>query len=401
MNATRAIDRPSASAPRQARLLLGLLERLQVGSLQLTTPEGETVRFVGAVDGTRAEIFVRDWNAAGKILWSGDIGFAEAYRDGLVDSPDLTAVLRLAIENEPVLERAVFGGALATAWHWLRHHLRPNNRAGSRRNIHAHYDLGNDFYALWLDRTFTYSSAVFDGTDSQTLEQAQQAKYTRIFDTLQLRPGMRVLEVGCGWGGFAEHAASRGVAVHGITISPAQLEYARRRTASLPGVNLELRDYRDLHGEYDAVVSIEMFEAVGERYWPAFFDCVRSRLRAGGRAVVQTITIDERHFARYRAGSDFIQQFLFPGGMLASPERFAAGAWRAGLATTGSFGFGPDYAETLRRWRVAFEARLDAVRALGFDDPFVRIWRMYLCYCEAAFDAGRISVMQTCLERTR
>jgi cyclopropane-fatty-acyl-phospholipid synthase len=401
MNATRAIDRPSASAPRQARLLLGLLERLQVGSLQLTTPEGETVRFVGAIDGTRAELVVRDWRAAGKILWSGDIGFAEAYRDGLVDSPDLTAILRLAIENESVLERAVFGGALATAWHWLRHRLRPNNRAGSRRNIHAHYDLGNDFYALWLDPTFTYSSGLFDGSATQTLEDAQHAKYARILDTLQLRPGMRVLEVGCGWGGFAAHAASRGLEVHGITISAAQLEYAHKRTAALPGVKLELCDYRDLRGEYDAVVSIEMFEAVGERYWPAFFDCVRDRLRAGGRAIVQTITIDERHFARYRAGSDFIQQFIFPGGMLASPERFAAGARRAGLATTGSLDFGPDYAETLRRWRMAFEARLDAVRSLGFDEPFVRIWRMYLCYCEAAFDAGRISVMQTCLERTR
>jgi cyclopropane-fatty-acyl-phospholipid synthase len=401
MNATRAIDRPSPSAPRQARLLLGLLERLRVGSLQLTTPEGEVVRFVGPVEGTKAELAVRDWSAFGKILWSGDIGFAEAYRDGLVDSPDLTAILRLAIENESVLDRAVFGGALATAWHWLRHHLRPNNRAGSRRNIHAHYDLGNDFYALWLDRSFTYSSALFDGTRTQTLESAQQAKYARILDTLQLRPGMRVLEVGCGWGGFAEHAATRGIEVHGITISPAQLEYARRRTESLPGVQLELCDYRDLTGEYDAVVSIEMFEAVGERYWPAYFECLRDRLRAGGRALVQTITIDERHFVRYRAGSDFIQQFIFPGGMLASPERFAASALRAGLNTTESFSFGFDYAETLRRWRAAFEQRLEAVRSLGFDDPFIRVWRMYLCYCEAAFDARRISVMQTCLERTR
>ena len=401
MNATRAIERPSVGAPRQARLLLGLLERLRVGRLQLTTPEGDCVHFVGALDGTRAELVIRDWKACGKILWSGDIGFAEAYRGGLVDSPDLTAVLRLAIENESVLDRAVFGGAFSTVWHWLRHSLRRNNRAGSRRNIHAHYDLGNDFYALWLDKSFTYSSALFDATGSQTLEQAQQAKYARIVAALQLRPGMRVLEVGCGWGGFAEHAGALGIEVHGITISAAQLEYARRRTASMPEVHLELRDYRDLTGEYDAVVSIEMFEAVGERYWPQFFATVRDRLRVGGRAVVQTITIDERHFERYRAGSDFIQQFIFPGGMLPSPERFAAGAQRAGLATAGSFSFGPDYAQTLRRWREAFEQQLDSVRTLGFDDPFVRIWRMYLCYCEAAFDAGRISVMQSCLERNR
>ena len=401
MSATRAIERPSACAPRQARLLLGLLERLRVGSLLLTTPDGERVHFVGAVDGTRAELAIRDWKACGKILWSGDIGFAEAYRDGLLDSPDLTAVLRLAIENEAVLDRAVFGGALSAVWHWLRHNLRPNNRAGSRRNIHAHYDLGNDFYALWLDKSFTYSSALFDVTGLQTLEQAQQAKYARIVAALQLRAGMRVLEVGCGWGGFAEHAGALGIEVHGITISAAQLEYARRRTASMPEVHLELRDYRDLTGKYDAVVSIEMFEAVGERYWPQFFAAVRDRLRDGGRAVVQTITIDERHFGRYRAGSDFIQQFIFPGGMLPSPERFAAGAQRAGLATAASFSFGPDYAQTLRGWRAAFEQQLDSVRALGFDEPFVRIWRMYLCYCEAAFDAGRISVMQSCLERNR
>jgi cyclopropane-fatty-acyl-phospholipid synthase len=401
MNATTAIERPAASAPRQARLLLTLLERLRVGSLELTTPDGHALRFEGAADGPRAELVVRDWRACGLILWSGDIGFAEAYRDGLVDSPDLTAVLRLAIANEAVLDRAVFGGSLSAAWHWLKHRLRPNDRSGSRRNIHAHYDLGNDFYALWLDPTFTYSSAVFNGDFSRSLGEAQRAKYARILDTLQLRPGMNVLEIGCGWGGFAEYAAERGIAVHGITISPAQLEYARRRTAALPGVRLEMCDYRDVRGQYDAVVSIEMFEAVGERYWPAFFGCLRGRLRPGGRAVVQAITIAERHFARYRAGSDFVQQFVFPGGMLASPERFAAAAGRAGLATGGSFEFGPDYAETLRRWRVAFEARLDAVRALRFDEAFIRIWRLYLCYCEAAFDACRISVRQSCLERGR
>jgi cyclopropane-fatty-acyl-phospholipid synthase len=401
MNATRALDRPLASAPRQARLLLGILERLRVGHLQLTTPEGDVVRFRGNSDGTHADLAIRDWRAASLILWSGDIGFAEAYRDGLLDSTNLTAVLRLALENEAVLDRAVFGGALSTAWHWLKHRLRPNNRAGSRRNIHAHYDLGNDFYALWLDSSFTYSSALFDGNDALPLEVAQRAKYDHILDTLHAAPGMRVLEIGCGWGGFAERAAQRGVEVHGITISPAQLSYGRARTQHLPGVNLDLCDYRDVRGEYDAVVSIEMFEAVGERYWPQFFTCVRERLRAGGRAVIQSITIDERHFSRYRSGSDFIQQFIFPGGMLASPERFAAGAMRAGLRTDGTMTFGGDYAETLRRWRSAFEARLDEVRGLGFDEPFVRIWRLYLCYCEAAFDASRISVMQTCLERTR
>jgi cyclopropane-fatty-acyl-phospholipid synthase len=399
MNATRAIDHPLSTAPRPARLLVALLERLQVGHLQLATPDGAMLHFRGTTEGPHASLTVHDWRAAGRILWSGDIGFAEAYRDGWLDCPDLTALLHLALANEAVLERAVFGGAVSTAWHWLKHHLRPNHRAGSRRNIHAHYDLGNDFYALWLDPSFTYSSALFSGRADLSLQDAQAAKYDRILDVLGLERGARILEIGCGCGGFAERAAGRGIEVRGVTISPAQLAYARQRTAHLPGVQLELCDYRDIRGQYDAVVSIEMFEAVGERYWTQFFTCVRDRLRSGARAVVQTITIDERHFARYRSGSDFIQQFIFPGGMLASPERFAAGARARGLSTIESLHFGPDYAETLRRWRAAFEARLDAVRGLGFDERFVRIWRLYLSYCEAAFDAGRISVMQTCLER--
>ncbi|MEI8297805.1 MAG: cyclopropane-fatty-acyl-phospholipid synthase family protein [Pseudomonadota bacterium] len=399
MSATHALAHPRSNIPAAARLLLSLLGRLQAGRLDLITPEGDELRFRGIADGARAALRINDWKACGAILRSGDIGFAEAYRDGLLDTADLTAVLRVALQNEAVLEPAVFGSALANAWHWLRHYLRRNSRAGSRRNIHAHYDLGNDFYSLWLDPTFTYSSAYFGGDYSATLQDAQQAKYQQILDVLRLEPGMRVLEIGCGWGGFAEYAGSRGIAVHGVTISTAQLEFAQERTRGLAGVELELCDYRDIRGEYDAVVSIEMFEAVGEAYWPAFFATVRDRLKAGGRAVVQTITIRERHFLRYRAGSDFIQQFIFPGGMLASPERFAAAARRQDLASAGSVDFGPDYAETLRRWRVAFEANLSSVRELGFDEAFIRIWRLYLCYCEAAFDASRISVMQTCLVR--
>jgi cyclopropane-fatty-acyl-phospholipid synthase len=399
MSAIPALAHPRSNAPAPARLLLALLERLQVGRLDLVTPDGAELRFDGVADGPSADLRISDWKACAAILRSGDIGFAEAYRDGLLDAPDPTAVLRLALLNEAVLEPAVFGGAPANAWHWLRHHLRRNSRAGSRRNIHAHYDLGNDFYALWLDPSFTYSSAYFGGDFSMALQDAQHAKYQRILDTLQLAPGMRVLEIGCGWGGFAEYAGTRGIAVHGVTISREQLEFAQARTSALAGVELELCDYRDIRGQYDAVVSIEMFEAVGEAYWPAFFKTVHDRLKDAGRALVQTITIQDRHFLRYRAGSDFIQQFIFPGGMLASPERFASHARRGGLASAGSVDFGADYAETLRRWRVAFEAKLDAVRALGFDEAFVRIWRLYLCYCEAAFDAGRISVMQTRLER--
>jgi cyclopropane-fatty-acyl-phospholipid synthase len=399
MSATKAIDAPRRQVPRAARLLLGLLQRLHVGRLDLLTPDGDEHRFQGRTEGAHASLAVHDWRACRAIVWSGDIGFAEAYRDRLLDTPDPSQVLRLALENEALLEQAVFGSTLSNIWHWLRHHLRPNSRAGSRRNIHAHYDLGNDFYGLWLDPSFTYSSALFAGDHGRSLQDAQRAKYQQIVDTLQLQPGMRVLEIGCGWGGFAEHAGKLGIDVHGVTISKAQLEYAQARTRELPGITLALCDYRDLRDTYDAVVSIEMFEAVGERYWPAFFSTVRDRLKSGGRAVVQTITIEEKHFLRYRAGSDFIQQFIFPGGMLASPERFAGQAQRQGLSTHGSLHFGRDYAETLRRWRAAFEARLEEVRACGFDEAFIRIWRLYLCYCEAAFDVGRISVMQTCLAR--
>ncbi len=398
MSITHTLSR--RTAPSSARLLLGLLKQLRVGRLDLVTPQGEALQFEGRSHGAKAALRINDWKACAAILRHGDIGFAEAYRDGLLDTPDLAAVLQVVLQNEAVLEPTIFGGALSNAWHWLRHRLRRNSRAGSRRNIHAHYDLGNEFYSLWLDPSFTYSSAYFAGDHSKSLENAQHAKYQQILDTLHLTPGIRVLEIGCGWGGFAEYAGTRGIAVHGVTISAAQLAFAQERTRGLAGVELELRDYRDLTGQYDAVVSIEMFEAVGEAYWPAFFATVRDRLKAGARAAVQTITIDERHFLRYRAGSDFIQQFIFPGGMLASPERFAAQAQRQSLKTTGSVYFGTDYAETLRRWRSAFEASLNEVRNRGFDEAFIRIWRLYLCYCEAAFDAGRISVMQTCLERS-
>ncbi|MCX7057888.1 MAG: class I SAM-dependent methyltransferase, partial [Proteobacteria bacterium] len=229
MSATRALAHPRPNIPASARLLLALLGRLQAGRLDLITPEGDELRFRGIADGARATLRINDWKACGAILRSGDIGFAEAYRDGLLDTADLTAVLRVALQNEAVLEPAVFGSALANAWHWLRHYLRRNSRAGSRRNIHAHYDLGNDFYSLWLDPTFTYSSAYFGGDYSATLQDAQQAKYQQILDVLRLEPGMRVLEIGCGWGGFAEYAGSRGIAVHGVTISTAQLEFAQAR----------------------------------------------------------------------------------------------------------------------------------------------------------------------------
>jgi cyclopropane-fatty-acyl-phospholipid synthase len=309
-------------------------------------------------------------------------------------------LLLLGALNEQAIEQAIHGRWWATLAYRLRHWLRPNTRAGSRRNVHAHYDLGNDFYRLWLDGTMTYSSALFGGDLSLGLEQAQSAKYARILHELGAQPGEHILEVGCGWGGFAEHAARAGCRVTGITVSQAQLGYAQARIAAAglaDRVELKLLDYRDLEGRFDHVASIEMFEAVGERYWPVYFGTLRERLKPGGRAVVQTITIAESKFERYRTGTDFIQQYIFPGGMLPSPQRFRAEAAAQGLAVAGMHAFGADYAETLRRWHRHFDEVAARVEAQGFDERFMRTWRFYLAYCEAGFRARATDVVQAVL----
>ncbi|MRW88601.1 methyltransferase domain-containing protein [Duganella sp. FT80W] len=398
----RTLTTSPLAAPAGARLFLALLGRIGHGHLELLTPDHTRMVFGDAHAGPGATLQVHDWRACERILRAGDIGFAEAYGAGWVDSPDLVALLRLALRNESTLDRMVFGGVLARCWYRLRHWLRRNSRDGSRRNIHAHYDIGNEFYRLWLDPSWTYSSALFDGDYTQSLQRAQERKYQRVIEALGLRLGDRVLEIGCGWGGFAEHAARQGIRVHGLTISPSQLEIGRQRIAAAqlePLVKLELRDYRDLQGSYDAIVSIEMFEAVGERYWPQYFDTVAARLKPGGKALVQSITIGEQFFPRYRSGSDFIQQYIFPGGMLPSVERFEAGAARAGLQCTDRLAFGHDYAETLQRWRSAYHAARVQVTAQGFDAHFQRIWDLYFAYCEAAFDEERTDVVQFRLER--
>lgn len=393
----QTLSTTNQAVPAAARVFLSLLGRIGHGHLELITPDHTRMVFGNAHAGPAATLAVHDWRACGRILRAGDIGLAEAWAAGWISSPDLVALLRLALRNEAALEPALFGGVLARCWYRLRHWLRPNTRSGSQRNIHSHYDIGNDFYKLWLDPSWTYSSAIFDGDYSQPLEQAQHRKYQRIIDTLGLRSGDRVLEVGCGWGGFAEQAARQGIHVHGVTISPSQLQIARQRidAAGLGALaQLELRDYRDLDGSYDAIVSIEMFEAVGERYWKEYFDTLAARLKPGGQALVQSITIDERHFERYRSTADFIQEYIFPGGMLPSVERFEDGAARAGLSCSEHYAFGPDYAETLRRWRTVFHATSAQASALGLDTHFMRIWDLYFAYCEAAFDEGRTDVVQ-------
>ncbi|SHN40016.1 cyclopropane-fatty-acyl-phospholipid synthase [Duganella sacchari] len=398
----RTLSTAIQTAPPSARLFLTLLGRISQGHLELITPDHTRMVFGDAHANPGATLEIHDWRACACILRAGDIGLGEAWGAGWIDSPDLVALLRLALRNEAALEPAVFGGVLARCWYRVRHWLRPNTRNGSRRNIHSHYDIGNDFYRLWLDRSWTYSAAIFDGDYGLPLEQAQSRKYQRVINTLGLRAGDRVLEIGCGWGGFAEHAARQGIHVHGLTISPAQLQVAQQRIAAAglgALAQLELRDYRDIRGSYDAAVSIEMFEAVGERYWPQYFDTVQARLKAGGKALVQSITIGERHFPRYRSSTDFIQQYIFPGGMLPSVERFERSAARAGLHSEEHYAFGPDYAETLRRWRSAYHAARAQVTAQGFDAHFMRIWDLYFAYCEAAFDEGRTDVVQFLLHK--
>ena len=402
MSQTRSLTSAAAKVPAAARLFIKLLEHLRFGHLQLITPEGNCLMFGDLHEPPSATLQINDWRACIRIFRAGDIGFAESYEQKWIDTSDLTALLRLAIRNEAVLERMVFGGKLAAIWYRIRYILKPNTREGSRRNIHAHYDLGNDFYRLWLDGSWTYSSAIFDGDFTQSLAQAQARKYQRIIDKLELRAGDKVLEIGCGWGGFAEHAGRQGIHVDGVTISPSQLRVAQQRITEcdLQDVcNLQLCDYRDLSGQYDAVVSIEMFEAVGERYWHEYFNTVAKRLKAGGKALIQSITIDQRYFERYRGSTDFIQQYIFPGGMLPSPEIFCAKAKETGLHMLNQYAFGRDYAETLRRWRAACDREHDAISLQGFDERFTRIWRLYLSYCEAGFDEGRTDVVQFLLHK--
>ncbi len=384
--------------PRASRLLLSLLSRLRYGSLRLNTPEGVGVSLQGELPGPAACFDVLDWQACGEMLRRGDVGFAEGYIDHLWETDDLVNLITLAALNRDAVEKAIYGHWWGQILYRVRHFLRANTRTGSRRNIAAHYDLGNEFYRLWLDDSMTYSAGIYAGDASRSLEAAQRAKYDRVLDRLDVRPGDRILEIGCGWGAFAVHAAAtRGCFVHGLTLSEEQLRWARSR-ALREGLQdhtrFELLDYRDSAGRYDHVVSLEMYEAVGERYWPVYFCTVRDRLKPGGRALVQAITIDDELFDRYRRGTDFIQQYVFPGGMLASPQVLRREVERAGLAITDAFGFGGDYAETLRRWRVRFNRAIAEVRALGFDERFVRLWNFYLAYCEAGFRARSTDVFQ-------
>ncbi len=408
MNTSTATSTPTSliiprGAPAAARTVLKLLKGLRHGSLTLQLPDGSMQRFGGEAL-PHAALHLHNWAVCSAALKSGDIGFAETYIDGDWSTPNLTELLRVLVKNRTEVEGMIYGSWLGRLFYRVRHLLHRNTRANSQKNIHAHYDLGNTFYRLWLDETMNYSSALFNGDLSLPLPQAQSNKVRRALALAQVKAGDRVLEIGCGWGALAEMATTEFKAsVVGVTLSTEQLAFAQERMQRL-GVadqaDLRLQDYRDIQdAPFDAICSIEMVEAVGREYWPTYFAAVAKLLKPGGRACVQSIVIDDALFDRYVNSTDFIQQYIFPGGCLPCPREFRAQAAAAGLEVVDEHAFGPDYAETLRRWRDDFLAQRDAVLKNGFDARFINIWEFYLAYCEAAFDEKNIDVVQYTLQK--
>jgi len=395
----------AARTPRGFTLLLRLLaSNWTYGRLTVLLPNGEVHQLDGTRPGPSAVFDIKDYRFAGRVLASGDIGFAEAYMAGEFESPQLAALLESFAHNYEHIQRLVDGNPLMRAINWLSHKRRRNSRSGSKKNIHAHYDLGNAFYAAWLDPTMTYSSARFARPD-MALDAAQREKYASLARLMNLGRDQSVLEIGCGWGGFAEFAAREvGARVTGITISQEQYDFARRRifNAGLSErADIQLIDYRDVQGRFDRVASIEMFEAVGMEYWPAYFGKIHEVLEPDGIAGLQIITIEDALFSGYNKRTDFIQKYIFPGGMLPSEESLKPVIDRAGLGWTHVERFGQDYAETLKLWDERFQAAWNDIRRMGgFDERFRRLWRFYLAYCEAGFRASRTDVIQLALTRT-
>lgn len=387
-----------AALPRYFASAFDIARKMGRGRIDFVLPDGRRFRAEGAKPGPVAELVVHNPDCFARLIREGDLGFCEAYLDGWWSTPDLQALMDLVQlpENDPVND-GYPGMGLVRFYEKLRFWLQSNSKVQARKNISYHYDLGNAFYRLWLDETMTYSSAVFR-TGQESLEAAQTEKYRSMVDQMGAKPGDHVLEIGCGWGGFAEYAAKeRGLRVTGLTISQAQYDYAveRMEKAGLSDrVTIKLQDYRDERGLYDGVASIEMFEAVGEKYWPVYFNALRDRLKPGAKATLQIITIADKRWEVYRRSVDFIQKYIFPGGMLPSPSVLRAEVERAGLRVAGSVEFGLSYSQTLRRWHDTFNARWEEVSKMGFDDRFRRMWNFYLTSCAGAFEGGNCDVTQ-------
>lgn len=367
------------------------LDRLEYGSITLTLPNGTIKSFEGKIAGPRASIILHDWQVISNLIFKGDVGFGEDYFEGRWDTDDLPTLLDFALRNKRAFDKFVLGNNLFRTLSRMKYLFRRNTTRGSKTNIHKHYDLGNDFYRLWLDPTMTYSSALFNNKN-ETLSQAQNNKYARITDHLPSQSG-ELLEIGCGWGGFAKHALKQGdFKIKGITLSNQQHSQASEQLKGSATIALE--DYRHQTGKYDHIVSIEMFEAVGEQYWDTYFKKLKSLLKESGKAVIQTITINEQDFPRYRQGGDFIRSYIFPGGMLPSFSMFKQSAKQAGLEAHSEFYFGQDYAKTLRAWLNNFNNKQNELIQLGFDDKFIRLWRFYLASCIAGFNTQCTDVVQ-------
>ena len=388
--------------PRYFARVFDLVGKLNSGRVDFILPDGRRFRAEGSKPGPVAEVTINNPDVFARLVREGDLGFCDAYLDGWWTTPDLQAFMDFIHADNDDMYDGFPGMALVRAWEKARFWFQSNTKRQALKNISYHYDLGNDFYSLWLDDTMTYSSALFN-TSQESLEKAQIAKYASMVDQMGVKPGDHVLEIGCGWGGFAEYAAKeRGLKVTGLTISKEQLDYANKRIKSKglsDKVNLNLQDYRDETGVYDGVASIEMFEAVGEKYWPVYFDKIKQCLKPGKQATLQIITIQDARWDVYRKSVDFIQKYIFPGGMLPSPSVLRQEIHRAGLSVQHSIEFGKSYSQTLRRWFEVFNNKWDNISAMGFDDRFRRMWNFYLTSCAATFESGNCDVTQITLQK--
>lgn len=388
--------------PRYFSRVFDMAEHLVYGRLDLVLPDGRVFRAQGKHPGPVAEMHIHSNDVFARLIREGDLGFCDAYLDGDWSTPDLQAFMDLVHADNEGLYDGFPGMGFVRTFEKIRFWLQRNHKAQARKNISYHYDLGNDFYRLWLDDTMTYSSAMFS-TGQESTENAQIAKYASMIDEMGAQPGDHILEIGCGWGGFAEYAAKeRGMRVTGLTISEEQFNYARQRIANAglsDLVEFKLQDYRDERGLYDGIASIEMFEAVGEKYWPTYFETVRERLKPGRNATLQIITVADRRWHVYKRGVDFIQKYIFPGGMLPSPSVLRSQVETAGLAVVKSVEFGPSYDLTLRRWHETFNEKWDQVAEQGFDERFRRMWNFYLTSCASTFQSGNCDVTQITISR--
>jgi len=388
--------------PRYFAKVFDIAKRINRGRIDFVLNDGRTFRAEGAYPGPVTALHIHNVDAFARLMREGDLGFCDAYIEGWWSTPDLQAFLDFLRSDNDVLYDGFPGMTFVRVYERMRHWMNRNTRTQAKKNISFHYDLGNDFYGLWLDETMTYSSALFR-TGQESLEAAQTAKYASMVDQMGAQPGDHVLEIGCGWGGFAEYAAKeRGLTVTCLTISQEQYNFAKERIekAGLSDkVTFKMQDYRDETGAYDGIASIEMFEAVGEKYWPAYFDTVRERLKPGKSATLQIITLAEERFESYRKGVDFIQKYIFPGGMLPSPGALRREVHQAGMEFLFSLEFGESYSQTLRRWHETFNKKWQDVQALGFDDRFRRMWNFYLTSCAAAFHSGNCDVTQITIRR--